>query len=325
MALDIKSVRETVGSRKATLEWQNGGEQTTQDRVFLIVANSVVTDINELIALAGDGAYGDTIPEIGEQYPSDPFSTVHGLQPLEIDGYLTFNMMVRYRIPDAGGQNSDPTENDWIVSTDFQAYQKIVETTTSVNPANEKPNGVPVQNSAGDPFLDPLQEAYSYTVINASKWFDSWDLAIQAMRQGATNRNVVTAFGEVFPVRTLRCTRWTTSGKQDVNGGEYYQLQAQFIYKPVRQVRSDNGAIEEDGKKYIEVAGWDRAVVDQGFREISDVTRCVPIQTRGGTTQTPIKLNLAGGRAPCDKIFMLPFQTTYTQPMEDWDLPDSMP
>jgi len=320
----IKSIRETVGSRKAVLQWQNGAERSSQDRVYLIVTESVVTDINELIGLAGNGSYGDTIPEMGDEYPSDPFSTVHELQPLEIDGYLTYNMMIRYRNPDPGGQNRDPTENDWILSTDFSPYQKIVATTTSVNPANEKPNGVPIVNSAGDPFLDPLKETYSYTVIRASKWFNSWDLAEQAQRQGATNRNQFTAFGEIFPPRTLRCTRWTTSGKQDVNGGEYYQLQAEFIYKPVRQVRSYDGTIVNDGENFKEVAGWDRAVVDQGFREKGDdPLRCVPIMTRGGTAQRPFKLDLQGNRTTCDKTYYHVFQTTYTQKMEDWGLPDT--
>jgi len=319
----IVSIRETVGSRKAVLEWSQGAERSSQDRVFLIVTESVVTDLNELISLAGNSSYGDTIPEMGEEYPSDPFSTVHGLQPLEIDGYLTYNMMVRYRNPDPGGQNSDPTENDWVLSSDNAPIQKIVETDTSTNDDGDQ-IGEDVLNSAGDPFLDPLKETYAYTVINASKWFNSWSLDTQSIRQGATNRTTLTAFGKVFPPRTLRCTQWKTTGKQDVNGGEYYQLQAQFVYRPVRRVQSEDGTIVEDGKNYIEVAGWDRAVIDQGFREQGDEpNRCVPIMTRGGTTQTPFKLNGAGGRAPCGKTWFLVFQTTFDQEMNDWDLPDT--
>ena len=322
MALDIASINETVGSRKAVASWEESAERREYTRVFLVVANETVTDMNELIDLAGDNSYGgepyQEIPEMGQEYPSDPNATVHVIEPQEKDeGYLTFHIFVHYRQPDAGGQNPDPTDNDWVISTDFEPFQKIVENETTFD-GGGNPNGKPIENSARDPFFDPVTETYYRLVIHASKWFNDWDLAIQAQRQGAMNDANLLFLGQIFPPHTLRCTRWTTSGKQILETGEFYQLNATFVYKPVFSVESKGNQVE--------IAGWDRAVLDLGFNRLNANGLKVPIQTRGGTAQVPYKLDGNGRFDPDDvQTVFLEFQTVYEEDMSTWGLPDTMP
>jgi len=322
----IVSVNETVGSREAAKRWDdNSGEKTNYTRAYLVVCDDTLTDMKELLDLAGNGAYGDTIPEMGDGYPTDGTATVHDYDCQELDGYLTFLVLVMYKQPPTGGQNSDPTQNDWVVSTDFVPYQRIIENEMTTD-ANGDVNGDPITNSAKDPFIDPLMETYSYVKINASKWFSSWDIEEQAQRQGAINDQDVTAFGEVFPTHTLRCVRWTTSGKQELSSGDYYQLQAEFIYRPIRRVQSDDGPIGPvNGKQFKEVPGWDRAVIDQGFNEIRGGVKR-KIATGGQTALTPFKLDGNGlHEASLDTNIFLVFQTCIEQDMTTWGLPTTMP
>ena len=323
---DIKSVNETVGSREATRKWQSGGISTTYTRVYLIVANDTVTNLKDLIDLAGDGTYGDTIPEMGDEFPTDSQATVHDYTVQELDGWLTFLVLVNYRQPDVGGQNSDPTENDWIVSTDFVPYEKIM-TTEAIFDNDGKIIGDPILNSAGDPFDPPVSEMYSYVKINATKWFNSWDIETQAVRQGSMNSEELTAFGVVFPAHTLRCVRWTTPGKVEQGSGEYYQLQAEFIFKPVRRVQSDDGNINENGKQFKEVPGWDRPILDQGFNSLQGENNLkLPVVIGGEKERVPVKLDGNGqfNITNIQTVFLV-FQTVIEQDMTTWGLPTTMP
>ena len=306
------SIDETVGSRRAMLQVSNGAFKTTYTRVFQVITDDTLTDLNDIInsQLGSLGVGPDQLPEIGDPYPSDSSAVVTKIEPQEEDGHLKFLVLVTYTNPDAQGVASDPTTLDWQFSTAVEEYQEIVEV--------DAIDGDPVVNSAGDPFNPPIEEVQYRHVIHLKKWFNTWDLADEYARQGKVNNADFTLLGYLFPKRCLRCTQWTTSGKQNVSGGEYYQLNATFVFKPQFDVETIAGATT--------LGGWQRAIIDRGFRELRAGQRLQILEGNVKIT-TPRLLNGAGGARPdntYDPIF-LPFNSVDEADFSTFGLPAAIP
>lgn len=311
--MTILSVNETVGSREANLNSTADGLQSSYVRIFQVVADDVVTDLKEIQDLAGSGSPGpDTIPPMFDPYPSDGTSFVNDIDPVEVDGYLVYLVTVTYENPPAGEDEEDPTSRDWNFNTDVVEFQYIPET--------DLENDQNLVNSAGDGFDPPILDTDYYDVINLSKVFSSWDLATGFDRKNRINSAAFTMLGFVFPVHSVLAVKWVTSGKQEKNDGDFYQLNTQFIFR-------EDVSIVSGGVQTFR-PGWLRHVVDRGYNELLNGTR-IPILDGGEkkATTVPKLLNGEGG-ALADNNYLSEYLTFRIKREEDfnlWGLPTTVP
>jgi hypothetical protein len=322
----IVSVNESVKARAAAWTF-NKGFKSAYTRSYIVVADETVEDLNDILQLSGAGEPGPAVlPEMGDAYPTDGGCSVSGfnVQP-QGDERLVFLVIVEYTNPPPSGHGYKPSELDWEFSTESQQLDRIAEVDYGVDTAGNTGgnDGLgEMTNSALEWFDPPVMESETVLVINLSKYFDTWKLQDQIDREGYINDAEVKVLGKKFEKHSLMCTRWTTPGKQVVDGGTYFRLEAQFIYREPRLVLSDN--------ETKEVAGWNRAVLDLGFRHrpggLDPLSPLVPIPdgAGGAPTTVPRKLNGLGQAQPDQTSYpgvYLFFRTKKEADMSAWGLP----
>ena len=322
--MSILRYNESVEGRKATTSFDNG-PKSSYTRVFQIITDSVVTDLNDIKNLAGteDPLGSLTLPDMGDGYPSDPGTSVSNIEASTEDGRLKYFLTFQYTNPPPSGHGHNPPGLEWAFSTDVIEQQVITDRDFGGHQQEADPRQI--RNSAGDIFDPPLMEVEYFYVINLSKFFSTWDME-QAMddRQNLINSTDVTILGFTFPKHSLLCQRWTTGGKQQVNGGTYFKLDTRFIYRPPFVVESQ---VAGGDPAEVTIPGWNRAVIDQGFNISEGGARFAPVDDRNKTPEEiPSLFDGQGGVQPSDKYnpFYFEFRTKGQSNMTNWGLPRSI-
>jgi len=238
------------------------GTEESNTRAFRLVYDTVVTDIRQPLNQVG-------LPAIGSGHPSNIFIECFSRQPIpQNDGFRHFIVICQYKVPPEGGFEENPLLTPWVVGTDVREAEFILE--QDFTPLGK---GLLVQNSAQDWFDPPLMETEYWHVLNMTKNIATYTLAAEFAVENTINKTAIQIAGFVFPIHSLWCTRYTTSGKQTQNGIPFYPLSVQFIFKPTYDVAralihfagGDGSPNAGDAIGALTVGGWDRAVVDQGF------------------------------------------------------------
>lgn len=304
---EIVSVNEVHNGRGASISFHSGqGIKTTYERTFQVITDDTETDLRNLIHL-------DELPNIGDSYPTDEGCAARSITPNTTENEYVYLVTVVYENPTREGFSSDPVENDWLFSTATTPLEQVAE--LDYGGHSQSAGQRNITNSAGEPFDPPLTEPIFLRTYTLTKFFSTWDENEAIERIGRLNSEEITLLGVKIPKHCLRCEQWDTTGKQFFDGGEFYKLTAKFITKQPYVVQS-NG---ED----LEVAGFVRAVVDQGFNEKQGTSLIAITGTSNTLAKEPQLLNGMGARLQDDSYdphYRL-FRTTLEADMTEWGLP----
>jgi len=338
----ITSIEEMHENREAPLSSSSQGVDAPYTRTYQIISDALITDLRDVRALAGVGAPGpDTIPVIGETYPSDTGSQCFELVPLITESRLVYLLTANYKNPPPGGFGEDPTTPDWNFTTGTETEQIVAKydlgghgsaggdgtvpitdedgTTANLPPLTGSAGVRDLTNSATERYNPSLQEPRYIRVYNLTKFLSTWDEDEAQERIGKINSASFTFLGMTIPKHCMLCTRYDTGGKQQQSTGSYYSINVQLKLKMPYTFNSDNV------KTYAN--GWIRAVVDQGFNQlIGGVLTPIPLESNS-LSQQPQLLNGAGVKqlnAPNFHPVFRQFRTKGSDDMSTWGLPTAI-
>jgi hypothetical protein len=244
------------------------GDVESATRVFLLQYASPLLNLR-------DALHYSQVPNINDEYPCAPWMRVKQKTLEHFDGRLVFFVKVDYEIPPIDDFDEDPTNKDWVVSTDIREEETVLE--VDFNFTGFYKSGVEFKNSFGDLFDPPYIDTDYIHVLNMTKNFSTWDLDLEYSYENTVNADDIVLCGFNFPRHCLLCTRFTTSGKQQSTENEYYPGSLQFLYRKQRTLDStDIGGYVDRSKRLgacdgvitgmdLVVPGWDVAIVDRGF------------------------------------------------------------
>lgn len=252
---------------------ENGSKETAT-RVFLLQYATPLLNLR-------DATFYSEVPNINDPYPCAPWMRVSGKKLEHFDGRLVFFVVVDYEIPPINDFEEDPTQLDWVLSTDIREEQVILERDFQTDGFYK--SGNEFRNSFGDWFDPPYMETDYIHVVNLTKNFSTWDLDLEYSYENTINTADIKLCGFTFPRHCLLLTRFTTSGKTQSTDDEFYPGSLQFLYRKPRTIDSTgcDGYVDRTKRlgscgsvlpPPLTVAGWDDAVVDRGFNEKENCT-----------------------------------------------------
>ncbi len=338
----ITSIEEMHEDREAGLAASATGVTTNYTRTYQIISDAIITDLRVIRQLAGVGAPGpDTIPVIGEEYPTDAGSQCQDLQPEVTENRLVYLLVATYQNPPPGGFSEDPTTNDWNFNTSTETEHIVAkydfgdhgsaggDGTVPITDEDGVTANLPplvgtaavrdIKNSASERYDPSLQEPRYIRVYNLTRSISSWDEDEAQERIGKINSASFTFLGITIPKHCMLCTKYDTGGKQVSGTGDNFPVKVQLKLKMPYTIVS--GVTKSYGN------GWIRAVVDEGFNQlIAGVQQPIPADGLS-LSQQPQLLDGAGlkvaGPAPFEPIFRQ-FRTKGSDDMSTWGLPTAI-
>lgn len=272
----ILSVEEVHQGRDSSEGTEGEGSYIRAFRV--IVAHSQVT--------AKTVRDADGIPEIGDTYSvtynsvtTEDTSSVavdkHAFHP-DPDSQTLWHVVVSY---DRSGKPSGDTKTArWTT----QKYTRPAFRTVNASGLINQADGDPIVNSAGDPFVPPVEIEESRLVYHRSYWVADglWDEDELQEYKDAINSNTVTIGTRTFAARTLRITE--IDGVRAKRGNAYW-----WQVSLVVEVREET---------------WDVYLQDRGFRHINETGDLVETtDCAGQPLSEPAFLDGDGGLlVPCE-------------------------
>lgn len=321
--------------RAAEIAYVSGqGIRATYTRVFQVMTDALVEDLWEIEPLFGNGTPGpDTIPEIGDAYPTASGSVVKSIAPETGDGDYQYFVIVNYDTAPSGGLEPVPTDQEWSVTTEVIEEEYVAEydlgghagggslsipnqdNITASYPALPGSAAVrDIANSADDLFDPPVMTKRYLRVYNLQKYIATWDEDEVLERLGKLNSDTFTFIGKSFRPWSLLCTRYNIGEKKEYDGSNYYSITIQLVHRPYFTVRSN------DVVTYV--PGWLEAVVDQGYHA-KDGDQTVLNNINGIPATVPQLLDGSGARQLDTAYHAVyrQFRTLGEDAMGGWGLP----
>lgn len=251
-------------------------EATTSDwrevRYFVVQTNNINDGCYVASRAPGVPQYGDTFFVVNG--PNDPtFHCIELLtQPLDEDGY-TFGVQATYSNNPLYKQS--PLDIPYTLRGGSSAFKV---------PLYVDQNNKPVVNSAGDPFSPPITTDNYTDQIELVKNVPDVNLSLWDQYRGAVNSDT---FLGVAPGK-LKAEAVTYASRSAPQGINYYQATFRFLGK---------------------AAGWQRKIVDQGYRVSTGGKVHAPVDANGNPPSGPILLDGSGNAlAPGGTPVLLDFQ-----------------
>lgn len=234
---------------------------------------------------------------IGDSYvcrnDSDPGSFCQSIDvECTTDDGKGWTAVARYGPYDANLEPANPVERPIKVSWSFARFER---------PVIVDLDGVPVLNSAGDPFDPPLTIDDSRPILTIVRNEQGFDPLLAYQFKDAVNAD---AFWGVGPgiVKVLDISDELT---KDPDIGWYHVVTYQFEFNP---------------------DGWQAHIADLGYRELNLTNELVPILFKGVPATVPARLNGEGGylEDPDAETVFLDFNVYRSLPFAPLNLDPSM-
>jgi len=184
------------------------------------------------------------IPALNSIHPHQPWlhvknKTVESIGPFDFQ--VTVNYSARPTIGGRQGENLDPTANPleapWIVEWDF---------VTSNEPIDTDIDGLPIVNSAGASFDPPITDDFHDLLLRIQRNEAAFDPERANSYKNAINSDW---FWDLAPSR-VKCVQFTA---RTAISGTFWYWQVRYAF----QIREE---------------GWDRRVLDRGYRQYNETT-----------------------------------------------------
>lgn len=194
---------------------------------------------------------------------TDLTSRVKSISPAPVgeDGRV-WDVTVTYGKLDSDSTSTSPLDEPWDIEWSFAQYEEPVEVSV---------NNYYVLNSAGDPFSEPITRERARPILTVSRNEAFFNTILSIYYVGSINLD---AFQGAEP-GTVRCLDIATKRQYDEDIGFYYSSRYSFEFRP---------------------EGWDKIVLDAGYRELSGGTK-KPINIGGRPATDPCLLNGSGSYA----------------------------
>ena len=154
----------------------------------------------------------------------------------------------------AEGGSTDPNYDEVLISWSGHTYEEVI--------TNDAVDGVPIVNSAGDPFSEPTTREVTDAICTVNYRSTAGVPNEVLVLQNKVNSAAVEIDDRVFAARSLRMQNLTVGPREFRNGQSFRNVSYQLKYRSGRRFRVG-------GQEFLDnSAGWDAVILSTGFTQV---------------------------------------------------------